>query len=248
MTIRTQIRPVHNALVRHSFYPLLACTGMAMAFLAARFYLSETQRYRFLAWNLFLAWVPYGCALATLYVRRTRPDDRWQTAALATVWLLALPNAPYILTDLVHLTRGAPPLAWWFDLGLVLSFALAGCFLGVASLRAMHDLVRRATGEVVGWVFVLAVSALSGFGIYLGRFLRFNSWDVIADPLRLAGYVADRVLDPAGNPRAVGVTLMFGALMFACYVMYVSAGGWKRTAAATPAPRSNQPGPGLEPL
>jgi uncharacterized membrane protein len=224
-----RVRRAHALCVTHCFYPLALCSLLSLAFLATRLYVLDTPGYRFLVWNLFLAWMPWGSAVAVALVcvagRRETPRERRRftivVALLGACWLLTFPNAPYILTDVVHLVRN-PVRRWWFDAGLVMSFALTGCFLAVASLRLMHELVRDAAGRFVGWVFVLIVSGLSGFGIYLGRFGRFNSWDVLAEPARLARAVARPLLNPLDHPRAVGMTLMFAALLLACYVVFTS--------------------------
>ncbi len=231
MLFAVGVRRAHALLASNCFYPLVMGSLLSVAFLGTRYGFTGSMRYRFLLWNLFLAWVPYGCAVALAYLEmddivegQTRCKRRRFTwKILAALWILTLPNAPYILTDVVHLMNGRRPFPWWFDAGLVLSFAMTGCFLAVASLRIMHDRVLRRSGQLVGWVFVGFVSALCGFGIYLGRFLRFNSWDVLTEPWRVLHAVAMRVLNPLDHPRSAGVTLMFAALMFVCYAVFFSA-------------------------
>ncbi len=108
-------------------------------------------------------------------------------------------------------------------MGLVLSFALTGCFLGFVSLRIVHERVRERCGELIGWVAVASTAALSGLGIYLGRFLRFNSWDVLVAPQRILKAIAVRIVDPFDHQQTYGVMLMFAALLFACYAVFNSA-------------------------
>lgn len=235
----TAVRRVHALLVSNCFYPLAMGSLLSIAFLALRYGFTGSMRYRFLVWNLFLAWLPYACAVALAYLRTGGEADPGEVnprgapplaagVCLGTTWLLTLPNAPYILTDVVHLMDGRPVFRWWFDAGLVLSFALTGCFLAVVSLRIVHEIVRARAGAVAGWAFVLAASTLCGFGIYLGRFLRFNSWDVLTEPWLVARAVAVRVVDPLNYPRTYGVTFMFAALLFAYYAMFASASGTRR--------------------
>ncbi len=112
-----------------------------------------------------------------------RKRERAAKAFVWCCWLAMFPNAPYIITDFIHLYE-IPPLTWWFDLGMILTFALSGLFLGIVSLRTMHDLVRPKLGAVIGWLFVAVASLLSGFGVYLGRFQRLNSWDLLTKPQR----------------------------------------------------------------
>jgi uncharacterized membrane protein len=132
---------------------------------------------------------------------------------------VTFPNAPYILTDLVHLLRG-PVFRWWFDVGLICSFALTGCFLAVASLRIVHTIARALAGELIGWATVLWCALLGGFGVYLGRFLRFNSWDVLTEPWHVFRAIAVRIFDPFNHSQAYGVTFMFAALLLACYGVF----------------------------
>jgi uncharacterized membrane protein len=115
----------------------------------------------------------------------------------AMLWLLFFPNAPYILTDLQHLSHpyGGAPI--WFDMLLINWFAWTGLLLGIFSLFLMQDLVRRTLGRWAGWGFVLSVSALSGLGIYLGRFLRWNSWDLLLRPLDLLWELIQYALNPS---------------------------------------------------
>src|SRR5215218_1885658 len=112
------VRRAHALLVSNCFYPLITCTMLSLSFLAARFVFTGTMRYRFLVWNLLLAWLPYGCAVAASFLRATEfRRKRLVLGSLGVSWLLTFPNAPYILTDVVHLMRG-PVFRWWFDAGL----------------------------------------------------------------------------------------------------------------------------------
>jgi uncharacterized membrane protein len=136
---------------------------------------------------------------------------------------VTFPNAPYILTDLVHLLR-VSVFRWWFDVGLICSFALTGCFLGVASLRMVHTVIRDGYGELIGWLGVIFFAMLGGFGVYLGRFLRFNSWDVLIEPWHVVRAIVVRIFDPFDHAQTYGVTLMFAALLLAWYAVFISFG------------------------
>src|SRR3954466_7759348 len=154
-----RLAPLHRFLARTGFYPLFLATSVAFAFMLTRIALTRTGYYRFLVWNLFLAWVPYWCTQAIVYLRERRPLRRRLVWTFGIAWLLFFPNAPYIATDFKHFLY-TPKLTWWFDAGLILSFVLAGCFLAVVSLRLMQQIVRRAHGEIAGWVFALGVILL----------------------------------------------------------------------------------------
>ena len=214
---------LHRFVAARAFYPLLLCTGLAFAFFITRALLSGEVRYRFLIFNLFLAWIPYWCTLWIDHSDRCGALSRKRLVLAGLLWLVMFPNAPYIVTDFVHL-RSIHPLPIWYEIGLITTFALTGLFLAAASLRMMHDVVRRRSGYVIGWLFVVAVAFLSGYGVYLGRIRRFNSWDVLFQPGRLAARVFNGLLDPFAHSRTIGVTLMFGAMMLVTYLMFAAAG------------------------
>ena len=124
-----------------------------------------------------------------------------------------------MITDFVHLhTSGLFPL--WYDIGLLATFSWTGCFLAVASLRTMHVVAQALVGNLMSWLFVLGAVVLSGFGVYLGRFLRWNSWDLLLEPRALLGDIAVRLAHPRSDPQAVGVTLVFAAFLLVCYLTF----------------------------
>lgn len=173
--------------------------------------------FAFLHWNLFLAWVPYVVALVLVALNRVRAPG-WLLALPGVVWLLFLPNAPYILTDFIHL--GAIPGApMWFDALLIGAFAGTGLLLGMASLLLVHDVVGSRLGSVAGWALAIGSLALSSLGIYLGRFPRFNSWDVLTNPQGLVGTVLYRLGDPLGNPFLLSFATAMTAGLVVSYLL-----------------------------
>lgn len=169
---------------------------------------SGSLMYLFLCWNLLLAWIPWGAGRAFRAASRRRASAARQLGWFA-LWMLFLPNAPYITTDLLHLAA-RPPIPLWYDLALLLSSAGTGLLLGYLSLLDVQAAVEERFGRVKGWGVAIGALFLSGFGIYLGRFLRWNSWDVLTDPAGLFGDIAVRLLNPTSHPRTYGVTLIFG--------------------------------------
>jgi uncharacterized membrane protein len=183
--------------------------------------------YAFLVWNLGLATVPL--VLSSLIVWHSH---RMTRAALAPLWLLFLPNAPYMITDFIHLrVLDSGPL--WLDVLMVSSCAGTGLVMGYFSLMQIHSLFIRAQRPGLGWLVTVGALLLSGFGIYLGRFLRWRSVDVFRDPLVLIGDVTERVFNPLIHYRAWGVTLGFGALLCLGYVLFMAI-GWASQAVQTP--------------
>jgi uncharacterized membrane protein len=174
---------------------LSGATVLCMLLFRVRIRLSGSYDYAFLIWNLFLAWVPLGMA----YIVSSAKKRRYVLITVpmaAILWLLFFPNAPYILTDLQHLSHPHSGVPLWFDMLLINWFAWTGLLLGVFSLFMMHDIVRRILGRLAGWFFVISVSMLSGLGIYIGRFLRWNSWDILFRPLELLKELIQYALNP----------------------------------------------------
>jgi len=165
------------------FALLCGATLFSLALFRLRVELSGSMKYIFLIWNLFLAWIPLVFAHTAATFSLKRKTMILTVPLAAFFWLLFFPNAPYILTDLLHLGYPKVGAPLWFDVLLIVSFAWTGLMLGMVSLFLMQDIVRRELGRVVGWLFVFAVSGLGGLGAYIGRFLRWNSWDMLLRPM-----------------------------------------------------------------
>lgn len=230
--------------IRQRWVALLAlglASGLCCAFLAVRILYLKQVAFTGLVWNLFLAWVPLGAALAT-YAWRGRRGNWLVVPACAVVWFLFFPNAPYIVTDILHLQprEGVP---YWYDLIMLMAFALTGLFLGYLSLYLMQEVVRGWLGSAASWVFALVMLGLSAFGIYLGRFVRWNSWDALLEPLNTlteAAYIAN----PARNPQALAFSVTFFAFSLVCYLIVYSfthLHGWTEQAGRRAKPESAAP-------
>ncbi len=196
---------------------LAVLSGAAAGLLAVRVGRVGEPAFVFLTWNLFLAWVPFVLSLGVAAVHG-RGGPRLLLWLLGACWLLFLPNAPYILTDFIHLGRvGGAPL--WFDAALIGTFAATGLGLGLASLLVVHHVVEARAGRVVGWTVAVGSLVLSAIGIYLGRFPRFNSWDVLTDPYGLVAVVLQRLADPFGNPFLLRFAVLMSALLLGAYLL-----------------------------
>src|SRR5688572_28637 len=200
---------------------MVLSSAVAMAVLAFRVYYSGQRGYAFQSWNLFLAWIPMGLALAIVRVQARQPEGepprlRPAAVALGVLWLLFLPNAPYLLTEFVHLhpshgpserafrslealsPRRAVPI--WYDVMLILVFAWNGLLLGLVSIDLVRRVVRRRFGDRWGWTMAVVVIGLCAFGISLGRFQRWNSWDLFSQPVNLLSDVTSRLFTPWAHP------------------------------------------------
>lgn len=197
---------------------LLAFSGFCVALVVARFLYVGDVRFSFLAWNLVLAWIPFLAALA-VYDGAKAGKGRVRQITLAAVWLLFFPNAPYILTDLIHLGRFDDASPLWFDALLLSGFAWTGMLLGLVSLYLIHTVARRALGVVKAWLGVGAALALASYGIYLGRFERWNSWDVFARPEALLRDVVAPFVNPLSSATPIAVTVGFAGFLALAYIV-----------------------------
>lgn len=198
---------------------LVAMSLFCVALVLVRYLQSGSTDFLGLIWNLVLAWIPLVLAVV-VYDRWRRHGARPALLALGALWLLFFPNAPYIVTDFVHLDRTADA-PYWYDAVTVSAFAWTGVLLGFASLFLMQTVVRQWRGVVSGWAFAGAALALGSLGISLGRFLRLNSWDAVEHPSVLPSILHAVARDPFAYREAIAVTVLFTvALGFAYLLLY----------------------------
>jgi uncharacterized membrane protein len=194
---------------------LLISCSFSLLLLTFRIILTGRLSYIFLAWNLFLASVPYFISEwfgkhPQIVARKTR------LILLLFVWLLFMPNSFYMFTDLFHLDNmdnGNP----WFDLTLILSFAWNGLMFGVISIRQMETLLKKTKGKFVSGVVICVVMWLNAFGVYIGRFLRFNSWDIFFNPFSLLTETGNIFFDPYDHRRVWAMSICFAFFMIIVY-------------------------------
>jgi len=190
MKIKNIPFPNHESL----YFNLCLSIGFAFLLLAFRVKITHSPFYLFLVWNLFLAGIPF--AITQLFKMSSTLRSLKIVGFLGfAAWLLFLPNSPYIITDLVHLHSDRSSLVW-LDLFLVFVFAFNGLLLGLLSMLDMFTLIREQYGSRVAKYTLFKVCLLSGYGIYLGRFLRFNSWDITTKPLTLFYQIAHSLKEP----------------------------------------------------
>jgi uncharacterized membrane protein len=198
---------------------LVLASALCIALLAFRERYPHGAEYRFLAWNLFLAWIPFVLALVLYDGDRRRASPAF-LLPVAAAWLLFLPNAPYIVTDFVHV-GGVAGVPVWYDAGMIASFAATGLVLGLGSVLLVQGVLERRFGSLVGWVMLVPIFLLCSAGIYIGRVHRFNSWDAVTQPEDLLGTIGSRLADPFGRPEAIVALLgVMGGLMVAYLVLY----------------------------
>ncbi|MFN2171507.1 MAG: DUF1361 domain-containing protein [Candidatus Promineifilaceae bacterium] len=192
-------------------FTLILITLFALGMIGIRFVYSKQLLYAFLLWNLFLAWLPVAFAFLALRTHK-RPLP---TLAASFMWLLFFPNAPYLVTDLIHL-HAYPPVPLWYDLILLFTFAVLGLFLGLVSLYMMHGLIDGYFGRLSGWLFVLAALGAGGLGVFIGRFLRWNSWDLFTQPLT----IVNDILANLSEPRTLVISGLLALLLLFAYLIF----------------------------
>ncbi|ASZ10025.1 DUF1361 domain-containing protein [Chitinophaga pendula] len=199
-SLQTNLLLIERRIRRGDTMPvLLLSIGFSLVLLLARIGITGTMQYSGLLWNLFLAWVPYGITSWMQRFEHYKSRNGFKTLRIVAViwWMLFLPNAPYILTDLYHLPQGGAPM--WFDLFLILSFAWNGLWLGYLSLRYMEQRWTDRYPDKPLLLFTFPVLILCGLGVYVGRYLRWNTWDVLTDPFMIIRTLSDIIFHPIQN-------------------------------------------------
>ena len=211
---------------------LFIASAGSVLMIAIRIELTGTFRYVSLVWNLFLAWIPYVLALQIKRLSSSRiatTNRKLSMLAIGVVWLFFYPNAPYILTDFIHIIEDTYPSVFprslittnavlWYDIILNSAFSFIGHFIGLISLVLLHRLIDAAYKKYVGWTVALVAMLLGGYGIYLGRFERLNSWDVFKHPLSTARIVFVNLF----NAKAMLFAGCFGFFIFLTYLIVYS--------------------------
>jgi uncharacterized membrane protein len=194
---------------------LLSC-AFSCLLLFIRVVTTSTPTYLFLAWNLFLGFIPFAIS-RWLATDIGVVQSKLKLILAAGAWLLFIPNSFYILTDLFHLEQfdNAPK---WFDLLLLFSFAWNGLMLGVVSVRRIEMLIVAKCGERLSLLFVVLVMWMNAFGIYIGRYLRFNSWDIFLQPFSLSRQMLEIIIHPIQNGMEWGMITIYAVFMTLLYI------------------------------
>lgn len=203
-------------LIEHKNFPailLLAfATALSTMMVLYRVVHSGYPMYFFLVWNIFLAWLPLGFSMYA-----TQSKNKWIATAAFMAWLLFFPNSHYILTDIFHLrVRHDVPL--WYDLLLLLLSSWTGAMLGFLSLLEIHQILRRFLSNGMTWLGISAIFGLESFGIYMGRYIRFNSWDILFNTSELVNWMLNVLTHPFQNKEVYKFTLLFTVFLMVSYI------------------------------
>jgi len=207
---------IKKILGRH--YMLFVLAAFCIALLLVRAKLTQSIFYFFLIWNLFLAYTPL--AFTSLLKTKKSIQVKWfYFYPCVMIWLLLLPNAPYIITDFVHLKKETP-IPFWFDILLIASFSVTGMLFGLASMKDIFKMFSKRFSIMTTWIIMAGVSLLCGFGMYVGRFLRYNSWDILQKPYTLTIDILCSLTSAETCKPAWGITIGFGTLLFMLFNLY----------------------------
>ncbi|MFH2143275.1 MAG: DUF1361 domain-containing protein [Bacteroidota bacterium] len=194
---------------------LILSNFFGLGLLTFRMIFTSNLTFIFLIWNIFLAAIPF--IISSVY---SKYDKHFKSRIIlfltVIVWFPFFPNAPYIITDLFHLwQRNDIPL--WFDLILILTFALNGMLFGFLSLYEFQKIIIRRFNAKIGWGFAICALIAGSFGVYIGRYFRWNSWDIIFNPISLARDIVNVFIHPIKNSSVFGMTIFFSCFFIISY-------------------------------
>jgi uncharacterized membrane protein len=182
--------------------------------IAVRIFYTGSRVYLFLVWNIFLAWVPF--MISSLF-KKMNDKPKWKPALVFCCWLAFFPNALYIVTDLIHIDLESP-VPKWFDALLLFSSAVLGLLLAFISLYRVEIFLSKTINKKLQSPLILFILFLGSFGVYLGRFLRWNSWDIVNNPFELLLSIGHRIISPFDHLRTWGVTIVFTVFFYLLYI------------------------------
>lgn len=172
--------------------------------------------YDYLVWNLCLAWLPLIFAVRLVWLLRRKVWSSWEALAASVLWLVSLPNSFYMISDFIHL-QGVQRVNVLYDAVMFTSFIYTGVALGFSSLYLIHLQLRRrlSPGAAAGWIAVTLL--VCSAAVYVGRDLRWNSWDLLTNPGGLLFDISDRLQHPAAYPQMLLTVVSFFILLASMY-------------------------------
>lgn len=197
---------------------LVVSNVVSLILFAVRAASAQNTRYSFLAWNLLLGLLPL---LIAVWLKHRLGKLPWLSPAnlvLTILWLVFLPNSFYLITDLIHLNNTGE-VSKLYDATVFFSFIFNGYISGFISIYILHSELIRRRGTAIGHTVIAGVFVLCGFAIYLGRYLRWNTWDVVADPAGILFDVSERVINPISYPQSFATTFSFFLLLASSYAV-----------------------------
>lgn len=201
------------------FFPLASLTAFALFMRAVWDTKGEPWHGPRLLLNLTLAWIPYLLSLGLVHLEQRPTTSRGLWLVVFLAWIGFFPNAPYLVTDWLYLPSFAEEL--WFSIGLFMSFSLCGLILSIISLFLVHGVLRTRWGRLEAALLIALMFVLSGLGVFMGRFLRLNTWELVTRPGHVLNDLANRAHDPAVHVNPAAFSLGFALLLAVCYWVFL---------------------------
>ncbi len=192
---------------------LLAFFAFIGLLIAVRIFYTGNTLYLFLVWNIFLAWIPF--MISHLFEKMVN-QNKWKRGIVFCCWLAFFPNALYIVTDLIHLQQEST-VPKWFDAVLLFSAAVVGLMMAFISLHRVEKFLKSTVNKMMLSPLIVLILFLGSFGVYLGRFLRWNSWDILRNPFQLLTSIGHRIISPFDHLQTWGITVIFTMLFYLLY-------------------------------
>lgn len=207
---------------------LVASVGATLFFLIGA-WRNNSMEYWYLLWNLILAWVPFGLSILLRILLRTRAWSSWLPLSVTAVWLGFLPNTFYMLTDYVHL-YDVERVDIMYDVAMFTALITTGVALGFASLAIVHIELRRHLPSISAWRVIAGILLATSFAIYVGRDLRWNTWDILTNPAGILFDISERIINPTAHGQTFITTATYFALLGLGYYCLWRLVGLVRTA------------------
>lgn len=207
------------AVTRYRFIISLGVLGLvSYSLLITRIIASDSLRYTFLFWNLVLAAIPMLFAWWLVDELRRNGWLGWRQGVAMVLWVLFLPNSFYIVTDFIHL-RANYEADLLFDITVLTSFMISGIVYGFVSVFLVHRQLQRRWGEAKAYGIIALILLAASFAICLGRYTRWNTWDVLLKPAGLLFDISDKVINPSAHVQTYQTTVVLFLVLFATYVV-----------------------------
>lgn len=206
---------------RQYLFALVGSSLVSIGFFGYGAWRNHSLTFDYLIWNLFLAWLPLLFAVRLAVMRRTKPWSSWEGIVYSTLWLIFLPNSFYMISDFIHL-QSVQRVDIIYDTLMFTAFIYTAAVLGFTSLYIMHQQFRRRLPAAATQAWIAGVLLICSSAIYVGRDLRWNSWDVLTNPGGLLFDVSDRLLHPTSYPHMLQTIITFFILLGTMYLLVLS--------------------------
>lgn len=216
MHVRRRLSPRERITVS-----LIFLTGVSVVLFFAGAVANHSLEYDYLIWNLFLAWTPLVLVVSLLRTLRVRLWSDWLSIVITIGWLLMLPNSFYMISDFIHV-QDVVRNDLLYDVVMFTAFIFTSVLLGFSSLYMVHIELRKRVMTRYANICIAVIILLCSYAVYLGRDLRWNSWDVLTNPAGVIFDVSDHIINPVQSGAMYTTTMSFFVLISSLYVV-----GWQ---------------------